>query len=189
MRWIPLLLFICANVFGFANVNVTAPVDARPQVATDGIGHVEKGAVTIDATGTISGDVRPGAVTATIEKGAFNASTCAPLIESPITANISPDAVNVKPGAVSITTQPKTVNIEIDSGAIVIHAEGVTDAALKPMQELKQGLLGAGAEAKTYLWYLVVGLTGMCVVLIGVALAVHFIHVRHAAALAGIRNA
>jgi hypothetical protein len=172
------------------------------EVKPDAIAHVEAGAVQAPVTGTIQKDavhvekgavsvhVDPDAVHAVIESGALHVSPYA--IDAPLISSRLYTPVRVQPGAVQLSTQPNTFHIEKDAihleiivppNAIVVHAEGATETAMKPLQEMKAAVLEAGTEARTYLWWIAIGGVTVGVVAIVAAIAVHLHHMKQRAKL------
>lgn len=163
-----------------------APIDIKPEavdIKPDAVhmelkpnavsiattGHVDSGAVRVE--GSVAADavhamVSPGA--AVVQTGAF----MKPLVTSEI--DVNPDAVSIKPGAFVVTTSPKTINIEIDPGAIVVHAEGITDAATKPMAQIEAKIEAAGGKAEFYAIYF----AGACCAIVCIVCIVWYFHMQ-----------
>ena len=191
-KLIPLILATSLLCSGCHALNV-APIDIKPEavdvkpnavhvemlpnaVTMSTNGKLETGAVQISGkveTDAIHAVVSPGA--AVMQQGAITA-----------TATVQPNAFTTPlakwESPIEITTAPKTVNIElhIEPGAVVVHAEGITDAATKPMQEIKAAVMQAGGKAETYLWY---GFIGAALTIIILVIERVFMHYRHAAQL------
>lgn len=172
-------------------VNI-APIDIKPEavdvkpnavhiemlpnaVSVSTTGHVDTGAVHVD------GKVETDAIHTVVSPGAAVMQTGA--IKATIEPNAFPSPLARADIPIEITTQPKTVNIElhIEPNAFVVHAEGITDAATKPMAEIKAAVLQAGGKAELYLWYFAIG---SAVAIVALVIERIFMHYRHARQLA-----
>ena len=131
-------------------------------------GKVETGAIQMN--GKVETDAVHGVLN--IQTGAFPK----PLLTSEV--SVASDAITVKPGAFTVTTEPNTLHFEltVQPGAVVVHAEGITDAATKPMQEIKQAVLNAGGKAELYLWYGIIAMAGLFVLVVIERIFMHFRH-------------
>lgn len=185
IKFLAILIINCPLVFGFANVNV----DAQPHVATDGIAHISPEAVKI-GTGTVTAHgekdmVHVEPITGTVWAKAEILPGGLPVTG---TVNVAEKAINTEI-PVTFTVTPKAINIELHvdahafDGAIVVNAQGVTDAALKPMQKIEAVLETASNKATSYLWYVVIGFGLIAFVAIGVLIFHLFHHARVVASL------
>jgi hypothetical protein len=62
----------------------------------------------------------------------------------------------------------------------VIHAEGATETAVKPFQQIVESAVG---DARSYLFWIAIGGIAVAVVAIILAIAVHFHHMNERAKL------
>src|SRR5579864_9283295 len=183
MRWerAIVLIMLCTTSSLFAQVGIQVQPEAE-DVKPNAV-HVEMqpGAASVTANGKVeTGAVQMnGKVETDAVHGVLNIQTNAfpkPLLTREV--SVASDAISVKPGAFTVTTEPNTLHFEltVQPGAVVVHAEGITDAATKPMQEIKQAVLNAGGKAELYLWYAVIAAAAIIGILIIERVWMHFRH-------------
>lgn len=168
----------------FVAVKATTPdavghIELKPSVAP----HAVEGTATIEHNGELHENAIP--VTMTVANGAISGTATAnvcpmtPMISAPMTT--AAKTVDVS-APITFNGTPNMLHFEIivPPNAIVIHAEGATETAVKPFQQI---VSSAVSDAREYAFWIAIGAAAVAVVSMLLAIAVHFHHMKERAKL------